>query len=96
MGMTMTATNQTSTTLRARTPGAAHDTAILRGYLGMCPTCAAGPVQVQDEYTASVAPAMCPTCGETSVEYGMIVEMDTLLRGMNGLDALDVALDALD
>lgn len=91
----MTATNQTSTTLQARTLEAAHGHQILKGYLGMCPTCAAGPAEVVDEYTASVAPAMCPTCGETSVEYGMIVEMDALLRGMTGLDALSAAIDAL-
>lgn len=95
MGNDMTATNQTSTTLQARTLGAAHDTDILKGYLGMCPTCAATPAEVVDEYTASVTPATCPTCGETSVEYGMIVEMDALLTTMNGLDAVSAAIDAL-
>lgn len=92
----MTATSQTRTTLQARTFGAALVSNVLKGYLGMCPTCAAAPDLVTDEYSASVIPATCPTCGQTSVEYGMIAEMDALLSAMNGLDALSAALDARD
>lgn len=87
------ATNRTATTTtfggRDQQTAAA---AVLTGYLGMCPTCATGPVAIDDEYTASVAPARCPTCGQTSVEYGMIAEMDAILATMHGFDALTAAV----
>lgn len=67
----------------------------LSAHLGTCPTCVGGPVQIVDEYDASVAPALCPTCGQTSVEYGMILEMDAILARLNGLDALDRALERI-
>lgn len=89
----MTATNQTGATLQVRTLGTAYEHDTLRGYLGMCPTCFANPMQVVDEYTDSVVPAICPTCGHASVEYGMVIEMDAILARLNGLDALAAAVE---
>ncbi len=92
----MNATTHTPNSNTAQAMGIAAGMHTLAGHLGTCPTCLASPATVVDEYTASVAEATCPTCGHTSVEYGMVVEMDAILARLNGLDALAAALDALD
>lgn len=65
----------------------------LAGYLGVCPTCL-GWHDEQDEPLPDSA-EVCPTCGEASVEWQLSCEIDTLLREMRGLEALDVAIRAL-
>ena len=37
-------------------------------------------------------PATCPTCGVTSIEYGMTLAIDATLSELSGLDRLDDAL----
>ncbi|QQS02347.1 MAG: hypothetical protein IPK37_08590 [Austwickia sp.] len=61
-----------------------------------CPTCqAAGDSAIDVLPGAShpgVRPAQCPTCGVTSIEFGLVLAIDDVLVEMTGLDRLDKAL----
>lgn len=89
------ATNQTLNALDVQALGSVSNGHSLSAYLEMCPTCSAGPA-IDDEYTTSVLPTLCPTCGQASVEYGMITAMDAILTTLNGLDTVGASFDALD
>lgn len=64
---------------------------------GMCSTCFAADESDLDglpgaAHHPQVAPAPCPTCGVTSIEYGLTRAIDAALAEMTGLDRLDAAL----
>ncbi|MCA0436180.1 MAG: hypothetical protein M9891_01310 [Austwickia sp.] len=62
-----------------------------------CPTCLAAPQGILDPLPGAthpgVRPAACPTCGVTSIEFGLVVAIDDVLGEMVGLDRLAAALD---
>lgn len=62
----------------------------------MCPTCLAGDDPALDTLPGAhhpgVAPATCPTCAVSSIEYGLTLAIDATLADMIGLDRLDGAL----
>lgn len=68
-------------------------TGALACYLGVCPTCLSWHDDSDDVLPQSSA--VCPTCGESSVEWALSCEIDTLLRQMRGMEALDRALQQL-
>lgn len=57
-----------------------------------CPTCLAADGDVLDVLPGAahpgVLPARCPTCGVTSIEYGLVGAIDDVLVEMTGLDRL--------
>ncbi len=67
-----------------------------------CPTCWIGPAdrataavaRFSGEYGYDVAPATCPTCLVTSVEWGLVAAMDAVLAELLGLTRLEAAVDA--
>lgn len=64
-----------------------------------CPTCLAAGTAALDALPGAqhpgVLPAQCPTCGVTSVEYGLLVAIDAVLADMSGLALLDAATDTI-
>ncbi|HYO85684.1 MAG TPA: hypothetical protein VES01_04410 [Dermatophilaceae bacterium] len=62
-------------------------------YLGVCPTCLGWHDDSDDVLPRSTA--VCPTCGESSVEWALSCEIDTRLRQMRGMEALDRAIQQL-
>lgn len=61
-----------------------------------CPTCLAAGAACLDALPGAahpgVLPAQCPTCGVTSIEYGLVIAIDNVLLDMHGLDRLDAAI----
>lgn len=61
-----------------------------------CPTCQActhaGVDAMAGAEHPGVTPATCPTCGITSIEYGLVLAIDAVLGDMGGLERLDDAL----
>lgn len=61
-----------------------------------CPTCLAADDAALDCLAGAehpgVAPATCPTCGVTSIEYGLTLALDATLAELKGLERLDDAL----
>lgn len=62
----------------------------------LCSTCLAADESVLDRLAGAehpcVARATCPTCGVSSIEYGLTLSLDAALAEMTGLDRLDGAL----
>lgn len=62
-----------------------------------CPTCWIGPAdqataavaRFGGEYGYDAAPATCPTCLVTSMEWGLVTAMDAVLAELLGLARLD-------
>lgn len=67
-----------------------------------CPTCWIGPADVATaavgrfagEYGYDVPPATCPTCGVTSLEWGLVAAMDAVLAGLLGLARVEAEVCA--
>lgn len=80
-----------STDVPARTAGGpaqqAHAT---------CPTCLAATESCLDVLPGATHPgvraAQCPTCGVTSIEYGLVLAIDAVLVDMTGLERVAAAL----
>lgn len=58
----------------------------------LCPTCLAEAEGSGGDTHPGVLPATCPTCGVTSLEYGLTLAIDATLADMAGLQRLDEAL----
>lgn len=63
---------------------------------GACPVCLActdpAVAELPGDEHPGVAPATCPECGRTSLEYGLTVAMNDVLGSLSGLARLDAAL----
>ncbi|GAB78673.1 hypothetical protein SAMN05421595_2327 [Austwickia chelonae] len=61
-----------------------------------CPTCLAATTPALDALPGSTHPGVtaqtCPTCGDASIEYGLMTAIDTIVNQLNGLDRLEQAL----
>ncbi|MBW3084056.1 hypothetical protein KEM60_00239 [Austwickia sp. TVS 96-490-7B] len=98
-GATISRTNSTHGRRRVATRAAAvveTPGVTASSLLDHCPTCSAAnstalDVAEGDSYPG-VAAAICPTCGVSSIEYGLTLAIDATLREMAGLERLDEAL----
>lgn len=85
-----------ATRLPASALQAARGAETLAAYLGTCPTCLGfdDPASESCEREPRPGRAACPTCGLCSVEWDLAVAMSAELRGLTGLERLDVAIGA--
>lgn len=64
--------------------------------LAACPTCLSATEPSLDALPDAAHPgvraAQCPTCGVSSIEYGLVLAIDAVLADMGGLERLDRAL----
>ncbi|MEP7161678.1 MAG: hypothetical protein ABI746_11325 [Dermatophilaceae bacterium] len=76
--------------------GAARAAAELASYVGVCPTCLAwhDPAALTPEHASAPGRAVCPTCGQSSVEWDLAVAIDDQVEEMRGLVLLDEAVQA--
>lgn len=76
--------------------GAARAAAELASYVGVCPTCLAwhDPAALAPEHESVPGRAVCPTCGQSSVEWDLAVAIDDQVEEMRALALLDEAVQA--
>jgi hypothetical protein len=81
-----------TTTAPTATGAATNSVAILASYLDTCPTCQGWngtDIQAADLTFSS---STCPTCGQASLEWDMLLEIDAILTDLNAFGALDQAV----
>lgn len=64
----------------------------LAPYLGVCPTCLGWHAEGDD---LEALDDVCPTCGQASVEWSLSCQIDDVLRKLNGMQALEQAVEQL-